>query len=133
MERRLRFLTEEITSESSIDVLPFSTTQFLLQNQDPRQFINELEPTLKANEERMRSIKDNYDKMRLQEAELQEARHVLRETKSFFENNAARSDSTTIRGNSFEGDTRPLLDNDDLESTMQDAPGSSGFQGLDLE
>lgn len=95
------------------------------------ELLDELDPRLKQNEERLRQLRDNWDSIRSRALELNEARHVLLETGVFFrqaENNLSAIMDDAGR-NSFDDGTAPLLENA-MEQGMGD---QNGFAGMNLE
>ena len=151
MERRLRFLSDEIHDAGvavrlavfDIDALakmlitqctqirPFEETRFILSQRAGPELLDELDPRLKQNEDRLRQLRENWDSIRFRALELDEARHVLLETGVFFKH--AESNVSAIMDdagrNSFDEGTAPLLEN----AMEQGVGDNSGFQGMDLE
>lgn len=96
------------------------------------ELVDELEPRLKQNEERLRQLRENWDSIRSRALELEEARAVLTETDVFFRQAAANPSALMDDGNrsSFDEPTAPLLENA-LETGMGDQSGIGG--GMHLE
>lgn len=114
-------------------VRPFEETQVILNQRPGPELIDELDPRLRQNEERLRQMRDNWDSIRLRALELEEARHVLMETAVFFrqaENNPSAIMDDSAGRSSYDEGTAPLLENAMEHGTGGDA---SGFAGMSLE
>lgn len=135
VERKLTYLTSQIeAADLSGAVRPFSETQHLLMHhqQSSRQ-IDELEGRLSEHEERVREMTESYETLLKRMAEMQEARHVLRETATFFkqsQDGRARMGANAGRDASIDEDQAPLLDS--AEGPGQTV-GDAAPQGLELD
>ncbi|EAU81878.1 vacuolar (H+)-ATPase subunit [Coprinopsis cinerea okayama7 len=127
MGRRVRFFATQIEKEKDvvpvrplIDCAPVLTT-------GPRaaHTIDELDTTLAEHEARLTKMNESYQTLSERTRELQEAKHVLKETAVFFDK--AQNSRAEIRS-SFDEASAPLLSHDDREASY--APMSAGF---DLE
>lgn len=84
MERRLNFLTSKIQGDD-IPVQPFAQTQYLLEGRSGPQILDELDSKLAEHEERVGQMQNSFETLSKRLMELEEARQVLRETASFFQ------------------------------------------------
>ena len=139
-ERRLRYLTDKIESAtdsstsaaSPISIRPYAETQA------DGLTIDELDPKLKSHEERVLQLSNTYETQLRRMAEFEEARHVLRETATFFREAETRSslDNGTRRGSSMD-DQAPLLQNAMEQGQIGGLSDGSGFPpatgGFELE
>lgn len=135
VERKLAYLTTQIeSSDLSGAIRPFSETQhLLLHHQQSARQIDEVEGRLTEHEERVRQMTDSYETLLKRMGELQEAKHVLRETATFFKQ-AQEGGRTQGSGpdTSFEDeDQAPLLDS--AETPGQTVGDAASHQGLELE
>lgn len=133
-DRRLNFLLGKIEADG-ITVRPYADTKHLLQGRSLPQLVDELDPVLAEHEERVAQMSDNHELLLKRMAELQEARHVLRETASFFRE-AARSggDFAGVR-TSFSGDEdrAPLLENASDANAHSNGGDGNALQQFELE
>jgi len=134
-ERRLRFLTQQISAQG-ISLRPYEETLALLSGRSGPQALEELDSRLSESEQRVQSMNNSYENLEKRALELEEARQVLRETDIFF--NEAKNRSGEIRG-SFDGgrsddmDT-PLLGDVEGNIAAHQAAGESGnYGGFELE
>ncbi|PWN26820.1 V0/A0 complex, 116-kDa subunit of ATPase, partial [Jaminaea rosea] len=133
MDRRVRFLQSQMEHEkvpvrpleSALPFLNFSTGG----RRGPLQ-MDELSTKLREHEDRIGQMNGSYETLQRRLLELQEARHVLRETAVFF--NQADGRHEHIR-TSTDDDHAPLLD--DMETGGGRGDNDSGFGGpaFDLE
>ncbi|GAA98242.1 uncharacterized protein L969DRAFT_85810 [Mixia osmundae IAM 14324] len=123
MERRLRFLTAQI-HESEIYIRPLTETMHLVQGRNSLQLVSELETILAERENRMSEMNESQETLQKRTMELEEARHVLRETAVFF--SQAQSQTDDIRA-SFDEPSAPLLDHQ-----MEQGDGD-GYASVDLD
>lgn len=124
-ERRLRFLTTQINSQS-IPIRSYDETIGLFGNRTGPQVLDELENRLQESEARVAAMNGSYETLEKRALELEEARQVLRETDVFFKDAAGRTD--VIRS-SFDEPNAPLLG--DVENIA--GSDENGFGGFDLE
>ena len=82
-ERRLRFLTAQITAQS-IPIRPYEETQSFLSGRSGPQALEELDVKLMESEQRVAAMNGSYESLEKRALELEEARQVLRETDVFF-------------------------------------------------
>lgn len=141
MSRRVRFL-EECMDKEEVPIKPLDPALPIVLGGSPTtalgahgggpQVMSTLSAELKEAEERIASMNNSCEILQKRSMELQEARHVLRETAVFFEQ-ANASSATAIGTRASVDDARvPLLD--DLESGLQPVhDNDSAFAGLDLE
>lgn len=138
VERKLAYLTSQIdSSDLSGAVRPYSETQHLLMHhqQSSRQ-LDQVEASLGEHEERVKQMTESYETLLKRMAELQEARHVLRETAAFFKQAMeGRGQRQHGREDSVDEDQAPLLESADVSSqTVGGAdPATHHQQGLELE
>lgn len=137
VERKLAYLTAQIeASDLSSAIRPFSETQHLLMHhqQSSRQ-IDELEGRLAEHEERVKEMTDSYETLLKRMAEMQEARHVLRETATFFKQSQEGGGRGRLGGGreaSLDEDQAPLLESAAAEGPNQTV-GDNAPQGLELD
>jgi len=108
-ERRLNFLTSKI-EDNEINIRPYAETQYLLEGRSGPQLIDELEPKLSEHEERVGQMTNSYETLMKRMSELEEARHVLRETATFFNQASTDSRYEDVRSSVDEANA-PLLEN----------------------
>lgn len=113
-------------------IRPFEETRFILNQRSGPELVDELEPRLKQNEDRLRQLRENWDNIRGRALELEEARAVLMETDVFFRQAAANPSAIMDDGNrgSFDESNAPLLENA-LESGLGDQSALSGAMHLE--
>jgi len=129
MERRLRFLTEEI-NDAAVPLRPFEDTRFILSQRSGPELVDELDPRLKQHEDRLRQLRENWDGITRRAFELEEARHVLMETAVFFKQAEVNASAIMDDGrNSFDEPTAPLLEN----ALEQGHAGEASLGGMSLE
>ncbi|CAO1618414.1 unnamed protein product [Parajaminaea phylloscopi] len=129
MDRRVRFLQSQMESEK-VPVRPLeSALPFVNFSENGRRGplqVDELSAKLRDHEERIGQMNNSYETLQKRLLELQEARHVLRETAVFFDQAEGRQEAVR---SSTDDDHAPLLD--DVETGGQ--YGGSGDGGFDLE
>lgn len=132
MDRRIRFLESQMESEK-VPVRPLeSALPFVNFSENGRRGplqVDELSTKLREHEERIGQMNNSYETLQKRLLELQEARHVLRETAVFFDQAEGRHE--TLRTSTDDAHA-PLLD--DVE-TGGGGNNDSGFGGasFDLE
>ncbi|GAA5849804.1 hypothetical protein JCM3766R1_007022 [Sporobolomyces carnicolor] len=134
-ERRLRFLTQQITAQG-IPLRPYEETLALLSGRSGAQALEELDTRLAESEQRVQSMNNSYDNLEKRALELEEARQVLRETDIFF--NEARNRRTEIRSSFEEHDQdTPLLGDVEGNVAASQAAAEVGaggnYGGFELE
>lgn len=135
MERRIRFLYNQMDKQS-VSVRPLeSALPFVnLSDQDNQrgpQLIENLSVRLREHEDRLAQMNDSYDQLQKRLLELEEARHVLRETAVFFEQAEGRHEATR---SSFEDDANaPLLDDVEARGLGSQREEGGGYGTIDLE
>lgn len=135
MDRRIRFLYTQMDKES-VPVRPLeSALPFVNLNgseaQRGPQLMDDLNVRLREHEERLSQMNDSYDQLQRRLLELEEARHVLRETAVFFEQAEGRHEATR---SSLEDDANaPLLDDVEGRGFGGHREETSGFGTVDLE
>lgn len=133
MDRRVRFLQSQMESEN-VPVRPLeSALPFVNFSENGRRGplqADELSTKLRDHEDRIAQMNNSYETLQKRLLELQEARHVLRETEIFFDQAEGRQEAVRT---STDDAHAPLLA--DVETGGGgDAGGGSGFgTGFDLE
>lgn len=130
MDRRVRFLYSQMEAES-VPVRPLESALPFVNTSDQRgpQLMDELSVRLREHEERLGQMNGSYEQLQRRLLELEEARHVLRETAVFFDQAEGRQDA--IRTSTDDANA-PLLD--DVESRgLAGGQNESGFGTFDLE
>lgn len=133
MDRRVRFLQSQMEHEK-VPVRPLESALPFLNFSDGRRGplqTEDLSNKLRDHEERIGQMNGSYETLQKRLLELEEARHVLRETAVFFDQAESRGEGR----NSTDDDHAPLLD-DDVESRgyNRDSSGAdSSFATFDLE
>ncbi|KAG6820474.1 hypothetical protein H0H93_016770 [Arthromyces matolae] len=127
MARRVRFFATQIQKEK--DVIPirplYDSAPLITVGPRAAQTIDDLDVTLAEHELRLLKMNDSYQTLSERTRELQEARHVLRETAQFFDK--AQGQQSTIRSSFDESMTTPLLfheERDTLQYTLQFVTGT---------
>lgn len=117
---------------SCYQIRPFDETRFILNQRSGPELVDELEPRLKQNEDRLRQLRENWDNIRGRALELEEARAVLMETDVFFRQAAANPSAIMDDGNRgiFDESNAPLLENS-LEAGLGDQSALSGTMHLE--
>ncbi|KAL8283216.1 hypothetical protein RQP46_005994 [Phenoliferia psychrophenolica] len=123
-ERRLRFLTVQIASQS-IPMRPYLDTIGLFAGRSGAQALEELDSRLVESEQRVAAMNTSYESLEKRALELEEARQVLIETDVFFREASSRSEEIRT---SYDDTSAPLLG--DVE---QRGVEESGFGGFELE
>lgn len=127
MARRVRFLRDQIEKEA--DKIPIRPTNesvpLVTVGPGLPQAMDALEAKLKDHERRLTQMNESYQTLSDRARELIEARHVLRETTTFFIK--AQDHEQNIRS-SIDDSSQPLLAHDEHETQDQ-----SGNTSLDLE
>ncbi|KAF9511326.1 hypothetical protein BS47DRAFT_1346937 [Hydnum rufescens UP504] len=114
MARRVRFLTSQINKEGNIPIRDLQDSVPLLAvGPSAPQTLDELDIKLSEHESRVLQMNDSYQTLSTRARELQEARHVLRETAQFFDK--AQAQEMDIR-RSLDDGTQPLLADPDVET-----------------
>jgi V-type H+-transporting ATPase subunit a len=86
MARRVRFFQAQIAKEASISIRPLQDSVPLITvGPSAAQNIDELDLKLAEHENRLVQMNDSFQTLSTRARELQEARHVLRETAQFFD------------------------------------------------
>lgn len=135
MGRRVRFLHAQIEKDGAIPIRPLhDSVPLLTVGPSAAQTIDELDLKLAEHESRLTQMNDSYQTLSTRARELQEARHVLRETAQFFDKvsramlapkvvqlcstptlpSKAQSQEENIR-RSLDDGTQPLLQDQDVE------------------
>ncbi|EPQ32383.1 uncharacterized protein PFL1_00579 [Pseudozyma flocculosa PF-1] len=139
MERRIRFLYAQMEKES-VPVRPLeSALPFVnfgsggLNGSRGPQMLDELAVKLRDHEERLGQMNGSYETLQKRLQELEEAKHVLRETAVFFDQAEGRQEQ--VRASTDDANA-PLLD--DVESRAfnvqrGDEGGGGGYGTFDLE
>ncbi len=112
MERRCRFLHAQMEKES-VPIRPLDSAMPFITFGSSRAGggIDELGTKLREHEQRLGQMNGSYETLQKRLLELEEARHVLRETAVFFDQAEGRLDQGRT---STDDDNAPLLD--DVES-----------------
>ncbi|KAK0539576.1 H(+)-transporting V0 sector ATPase subunit a [Tilletia horrida] len=159
MDRRLRFLYDNINKQSITvrpleSALPFVNSSFDQAGSGGNgslngstgggssgsspQMLDELSNRLRSYEERLFQMNSSYDSLQKRLQELEEAKHVLRETAVFFDQAEGRHE--TIRTSTADDDDNQPLLSGDVEGrnfasrNREPSQGNeSGFAGFDLE
>ncbi|GJJ12217.1 hypothetical protein Clacol_006458 [Clathrus columnatus] len=128
MARRVRFIRDQIEKEADkIQIRPADESIPLVSvGQGLPQATDALEVKLRDHEQRLIQMNESYQTLSDRARELIEARHVLRETTSFF--NKPQDRGQEIRA-SIDDSSQPLLAHDEHEFQIQ----QSGNTTLDLE
>lgn len=115
MARRVRFFSTQIEKEKDqIPIRPlYDSAPLLTVGPRAAQTMDELDLKLKEHEGRLIQMNDSYQLLCERTRELEEARHVLRETAVFFER--ATGYQSEVRS-SMDDSSAPLLQHDDRES-----------------
>jgi V-type H+-transporting ATPase subunit a len=133
MDRRIRFLYSQMEVES-IPVRPLeSALPFikLTTSGDGRrgpQFVEELSVRLREHEDRLSQMNGSYEQLQKRLLELEEARHVLRETAVFFDQAEGRQEA--VRSSTDDANA-PLLDDVEAGGYSREEGGYNGT--FDLE
>ena len=86
MARRLRFFSAQITKEANIPVRAVhDSVPLLITGPNAAQTLDELDVKLSEHESRVLQMNESFQTLSTRARELQEARHVLRETAQFFD------------------------------------------------
>ncbi|KAF9934752.1 H(+)-transporting V0 sector ATPase subunit a [Mortierella antarctica] len=124
MERQLRFFTSQI-EKAEIPVRSVISSSYTSPRARSRQELDDLEERLSEHETRLLQMNNSHESMQRRYLELTELKHVLRETRDFFQEAASHQED--IR-QSFDEPTAPLLD--DLESGPSQEAHSAGLQNV---
>ncbi|KAK4705814.1 V-type H+-transporting ATPase subunit a, partial [Phenoliferia sp. Uapishka_3] len=124
-ERRLRFLTVQIASQS-IPIRPYEETIGLLSGRSGAQALEELDTRLVESEQRVAAMNTSYESLEKRALELEEARQVLIETDVFFRQASGRHEEIRT---SYDGAEAPLLGDVEARGGVEE----SGFGGFELE
>ncbi|CCM05773.1 uncharacterized protein FIBRA_08006 [Fibroporia radiculosa] len=127
MARRVRFFSSQIEKEKdTIPIRPlYDSAPLLTVGPRAAHTMDELDFKLREHESRLIQMNDSYQVLCDRTKELEEARHVLRETAVFFEKAAGYQQEVRT---SFDDSSAPLLQHDDREQQY-----SSGSIQFDLE
>ncbi|KAK0552434.1 H(+)-transporting V0 sector ATPase subunit a [Tilletia horrida] len=156
LDRRIRYLYDNIhkhniTVRPLESALPFVNSSFESSGRgggpngatgpngsaSSPQLLDDLSTRLRTYEERLSQMNSSYDSLQKRLQELEEAKHVLRETAVFFDQAEGRHEQ--IRTSTADDDDNQPLLADDVESRnfgRRNEPsvgGESGFGGFDLE
>jgi len=114
MARRVRFFSAQIEKEKDkIPIRPlYDSAPLLTVGPRAAQTMDELDVKLQEHEVRLNQMNDSYQLLSERSKELEEARHVLRETAVFFER--AMGYQSEVR-TSMDDSSAPLLQHDDRE------------------
>ncbi|PWN48396.1 V0/A0 complex, 116-kDa subunit of ATPase [Violaceomyces palustris] len=134
MDRRIRFLyaqmdKEKVPVRSLESALPFVNFGGLDARRGP-QMMDELFQKLKEHEERLGQMNGSYETLQKRLQELEEAKHVLRETAVFFDQAEGRQEQ--VRG-SIDDANAPLLDDVESRGFNSQRGDESGYGTFDLE
>ncbi|KAF8973431.1 H(+)-transporting V0 sector ATPase subunit a [Entomortierella lignicola] len=121
MERQLRFFTSQI-EKAEIPVRSSLSSSYLTRARSLQE-LDDLEERLSEHENRLLQMNNSHETMQRRYLELTELKHVLRETRYFFEEAASHQED--IR-HSLDEPSAPLLD--DLETGPSQEAQSSGLQ-----
>ncbi|KAI0933535.1 hypothetical protein AcW1_005341 [Taiwanofungus camphoratus] len=127
MARRVRFFSTQIEKEKDrIPIRPlYDSAPLLTVGPRAAQTMDELDLKLADHEARLTQMNESYQLLCERTKELEEARHVLRETAVFFERAAGHQSEVRT---SFDDSSAPLLQHDDREQQY-----STGNIQFDLE
>lgn len=135
MDRRIRFLYSQMETESIPvrpleSALPFVNLNTSGEGRRGPQLVEDLGVRLREHENRLSQMNGSYDQLQRRLLELEEARHVLRETAVFFDQAEGRNEAGR---NSTDDANAPLLD--DMEAGGYSREDSQGGYGgtFDLE
>ncbi|CAD6968081.1 unnamed protein product [Tilletia controversa] len=155
-DRRIRYLYEHIDKQAITvrplqSALPFVNSSFDQHQQGAQQqqqqggasaspqMLDELATRLRSYEERLSQMNSSYDSLQKRLQELEEAKHVLRETAVFFDQAEGRHEQLRT-STADDDDNQPLLAGDvegrNFASRSRDpsqANNESGFASFDLE
>jgi V-type H+-transporting ATPase subunit a len=135
MERRCRFLEAQMEKEK-VPIRPLESALPFINFSSPNgpsargpQLLDELNVKLREHEERLGQMNGSYETLQKRLLELEEARHVLRETAVFFDQAEGRHEQGRT---STDDANAPLLD--DVESGYAGRGNDeSGYASFDLE
>lgn len=135
MERRIRFLYTQMDNENVPvrpleSALPFINLNLSNDGRQGPQLVEDLSIRLREHEDRLSQMNGSYEQLQKRLLELEEARHVLRETAVFFDQAEGRHEA----GRSSNDDANaPLLDDVEATGYTRD-DGQGGYGGtFDLE
>lgn len=133
MDRVVRFLSTQMENES-VPVRPLDSALPFVNGgmgaQRGPALVEELSVKLRQHEERISSMNGSYEQLEKRLLELEEARHVLRETAVFFDQAEGRSNE---QRQSTDDDHAPLLDDDVEGRAFRGGEEGSGYGTFDLE
>ncbi|KAF8321793.1 V0/A0 complex, 116-kDa subunit of ATPase [Clavulina sp. PMI_390] len=114
MARRIRFFQSQIEKQGNIPVRPLhDSVPLLTVGPSAAQTLDELDVKLSEHESRLLQMNESFQTLSTRARELQEARHVLRETAQFF--SKAQEHEETAARQSLDDGTQPLLAEHDVE------------------
>lgn len=134
MDRRIRFLYTQMDAEAVPvrpleSALPFVNLNASGDGRQGPQLVEDLSVRLREHEDRLSQMNGSYEQLQKRLLELEEARHVLRETAVFFDQAEGRHE--TVRASTDDANA-PLLD--DVEAGGYSREDSQGYGGtFDLE
>ena len=133
MDRVIRFLQGQMEAES-VPVRPLESALPFVNGgmgaQRGPALVEELSSKLRQYESRLGDMNGSYEQLQRRLLELEEARHVLRETAIFFEQAEGRGGAERT---STDDANAPLLADDDVESRAFGRGDDSGYGTFDLE
>lgn len=136
MDRRVRFLYAQMEKETvpvrPLDsALPFVNLGGGIDGRRGPQMMDELAVKFREHEERLNQMNSSYETLQKRLLELEEAKHVLRETAVFFEQAEGRHEQVRT---STDDANAPLLEND-IESVgfNRGRNEDGGYGTFDLE
>ncbi|CEH19538.1 vacuolar h-atpase v0 subunit a [Ceraceosorus bombacis] len=133
MDRIVRFLQQQMTTES-VPVRPLEAAlpfvNGALGAQRGPALVEDLASKLKQHEDRLADMNGSYDQLQKRLLELEEARHVLRETAVFFDQAEGRG---TDHGRTSTDDASAPLLEDDIESRAFGRGDNQDYGTFDLE
>lgn len=135
MDRRVRFLTSQLEKDSIPmrpleSALPFVTLSSDGNGHVGPALIDDLSNRLKDHEERLNQMNSGSESLIKRKLELEEAKHVLRETAVFFEQAEGRGENVR---NSTDDANAPLLDDVESRAFNTGRQDESGYGTFDLE
>lgn len=133
MDRIVRFLQQQMTNES-VPVRPLEAAlpfvNGALGAQRGPALVEDLASKLKQHEDRLSDMNGSYDQLQKRLLELEEARHVLRETAVFFDQAEGRG---ADHGRASTDDASAPLLEDDIESRGFGRNDNQDYATFDLE
>ena len=135
MERRIRFLYAQMEKEGVPvrpleSALPFISLGSGADGRRGPQLMDELSVKLREHEERLGQMNGSYETLQKRLQELEEAKHVLRETAVFFDQAEGRQDATRA---SIDDANAPLLDDVESHAFNTSRGEDNSYGTFDLE